>query len=131
MVREMMGRGVDPRKQNVDWESARASLRAQAEQDVRGSLLLDRIATAEAIDVSSEEIEDEISAIASSSQQPLEQVRSVLTKDGGERSIASRLRNRKALDLLVESARVVDEEWSEKTDSEKTEELEVRSQEAE
>jgi hypothetical protein len=56
-------------------------------------------------------------------------VRSVLTKDGGERSIANRLRNRKALDLLVENARVVDEEWREET--EKTEESEVRSQKAE
>jgi hypothetical protein len=40
-------------------------------------------------------------------------VRSVLTKEGGERSIANRLRNNKALDLLVENARVIDEEWRE------------------
>ena len=78
---------------------------------MRGSLLLERIADEEKIDVSNEEIEAEIEAIARSSQQPIEQVRSVLTKDGGERSIANRLRNRKALDLLVENARVTDEEW--------------------
>jgi trigger factor len=131
MVREMMGRGVDPRKQNVDWESARASLRVQAEQDVRGSLLLDRIATAEEIDVSNDEIEDEISAIARSSQQPLEQVRSVLTKDGGERSIANRLRNRKALDLIVANAQVTDEEWRAENANEESQESKVRSQEAE
>jgi hypothetical protein len=52
-------------------------------------------------------------------------VRGVLTKDGGERSIAHRLRNRKALDLLVENAKVAAEEWSE------TEETEVRSQNSE
>jgi hypothetical protein len=36
-----------------------------------------------------------------------------LTKQGGERSIADRLRHRKALDLLIENARVSDEEWRE------------------
>jgi len=126
VVRDMIGRGVDPRNQNVNWEGAREELRAQAEADVRGSLLLEQIAQEEKIDVSAEEIEAEIQAIADSSKQPIEQVRSVLTKEGGERSIASRLRNRKALDLLVENAQVKDEEWREETA-----EKEVRSQNSE
>jgi trigger factor len=89
-------------------------------------MLLERIAEEEQIDVSNDEIEAEIRTIAEGSKQPIEQVRSVLTKEGGERSIANRLRNRKALDLLVENARVVDEEW--RKDPETTEESEVRSQ---
>ena len=113
IVRDMMGKGVDPRNQKVDWEGAREELKVQAEADVRGSLLLDQIALEEKIEVSKEEIEAEIETIARSSQQSIEQVRSVLTKEGGERSIANRLRNRKALDLLVENARVTDEEWRE------------------
>jgi len=76
-------------------------------------MLLERIAEEEKIDVANEEIEAEIQALARGSQQSIEQVRSVLTKEGGERSIANRLRNRKALDLLVENARVTDEEWRE------------------
>ncbi|MEP6820276.1 MAG: trigger factor, partial [bacterium] len=91
VVRDMIGRGVDPRNQNVNWEGAREELKAQAEQDVRGSLLLDQIALEEKIDASKEEIEAEIQTIARSSQQSIEQVRSVLTKEGGERSIANRL----------------------------------------
>jgi trigger factor len=122
LVREMMSRGVDPRAQNVNWESAREEMKTQAESDVRASLLLESIADEEKIDVSKEEIEAEIEAIARHAQQPIEQVRSVLTKDGGERSIAGRLRNRKALDLLVANAKVSDAEWSEKS-----EETEVRS----
>jgi trigger factor len=113
VVRSMIGRGVDPRSQEINWEGAREELKGQAEEDVRSSLLLERVAEAEEIDVSKEEIEAEIEAIAKGSQQSIEQVRSVLTKEGGERSIANRLRNRKALDLLVESARVTDEEWRE------------------
>jgi trigger factor len=126
LVRDMIGRGVDPRQQNVNWEGAREEMKAQAEQDVRGSLLLDQIALDEKIEVSKEEIEAEIETIARSSQQTVEQVRSVLTKDGGERSIANRLRNRKALDLLVENAKVTEAEWKEKS-----EETEVRNQNSE
>ncbi|HEV2827473.1 MAG TPA: hypothetical protein VGW76_07685, partial [Pyrinomonadaceae bacterium] len=110
-VRDMIGRGIDPRAQEINWEGARAEMQGQAEEDVRGSLLLDRIGEEEKIDVSKEEIEAEIRSIAEGAKQPIEQVRSVLTKDGGERSIASRLRNRKALDLLVENAQIKDEEW--------------------
>ncbi|MGH9875182.1 MAG: trigger factor [Pyrinomonadaceae bacterium] len=126
VVRDMIGRGVDPRNQNFNWEGAREEMKAQAEQDVRGSLLLDQISQEEKIEVSKEEIETEIETIARSSQQPIEQVRSVLTKEGGERSIANRLRNRKALDLLVENAKVTEAAWSEKA-----EETEVRSQNSE
>ncbi len=113
IVRDMISRGVDPRNQNLNWEEAQEELKVQATEDVRSSLLLERIAEEEKIEVSKDEIEAEIQAIARSSQQPIEQVRSVLTKEGGERSIANRLRNRKALELLVENARVTNEEWQE------------------
>ena len=126
VVRDMIGRGVDPRAQRLNWVDAREEMKTQAEQDVRGSLLLETIADEEKIDVSKEEIDAEIEAIARGSQQSVEQVRSVLTKDGGERSIASRLRNRKALDLLVANAQVTDEEWREETA-----EKEIRSQDSE
>jgi trigger factor len=115
VVRDMIGRGIDPRSQELNWEGAREELKAQAEEDVRGSMLLECIAEEERINVSDEEIEAEIDAVAKASRQSKEQVRGVLTKDGGERSIANRLRNRKALDLLRENARVTDEEWIEET----------------
>jgi hypothetical protein len=44
-------------------------------------------------------------------------VRAALTKEGGERSIADRLRVRKALDLIVENARVTEGEWKEEEDT--------------
>ncbi|HSS21493.1 MAG TPA: trigger factor [Pyrinomonadaceae bacterium] len=126
LVRDLMSRGVDPRNQDVNWEGARAEMKTQAEADVRGALLLETIADEEKIEVSPEEIETEIETIARHAQQPIAQVRSVLTKDGGERSIAGKLRNRKALDLLVANANVSDEEWREEK-----QEPEIRSQDSE
>jgi trigger factor len=118
VVREMMGRGVDPRGQELNWEGAREELKVQAEEDVRATMLLEQIADAENITVSDEEVEAEIDALATASRQSKEQVRAALTKSGGERSIAHRLRNRKALELLIENANITDAEWTESKDSE-------------
>lgn len=124
VVRNMIDHGMDPRSQEFDWEKARDSMKDQAERDLRGSLLLDRIAEEEKIEVSDEEVNTEIKAYAQAMRQSEAQVRSALTKQGGERSIADRLRNRKALELLVENARVTDAEWiaPTETESDKTEE---------
>ena len=113
VVRDMMNHGVDPRNANLNWDSAREELKAQAAEDVRATMLLDQIAEAENITVSNEEVEAEIEALATASRQSVEQVRAALTKSGGERSIAHRLRNRKALELLVENANITDTEWTE------------------
>ena len=113
VMRDMIGHGIDPRNPEFDWEKARDSLKDQASFDLRSSLLLEHIADEENLDVTDQEIDDEINAIADASRQTPEQVRAVLTKQGGERSIAPRLRNRKALDFLVANGRVIDEEWKE------------------
>jgi trigger factor len=118
VARQMMGRGIDPRTQPLDWEGAREELKGQAEEDVRATMVMAKIAEAENLTVSDEEINAEIEAIAIQARQPIEQVRAALTKNGGERSIAQRLRNRKALDFLIENARVTDAEWTEPKEAE-------------
>jgi trigger factor len=112
VARDMMMRGVDPRMQQAEWwEGVRQQLKPQATRDLRGSMLLESIADQEQIEVGDEEIAAEIDSIAAQSRRTADEVRDALTKQGGERSIADRLRNRKALDLVVENARVTDEEW--------------------
>ena len=118
LARQMMSRGVDPNNEQLNWEDAANEMRVQAQGDVRATMLLEKIAEAENLTVSNEEVEAEIEAIASAARQPLEQVRAALTKDGGERSIAHRLRNRKALEFLVENAQVTDGEWTEPASAE-------------
>jgi len=113
VVRDMIGHGIDPRNPELNWDKARESMKEQASFDLRSSLLLERIADEEKLEVSDQDIDDEIKAIADASKQTPEQVRAVLTKQGGDSSIASRLRSRKALDFLVANAKVTDEEWKE------------------
>jgi trigger factor len=118
MIRDMISRGADPRTQDINWEGMRDLVRERAGDDVRGSLLLERVAEAEQIEVTQEEIDAEIESVAEGSRQSVEQVRAALTKEGGERSIADRLRHRKALDFLVQHAQVRDEEWREEEPAE-------------
>jgi trigger factor len=121
VVRDMIGQGIDPRNPELKWEQARESIKEQASYDLRSSLLLETIADSEKMEVSDQEIEDEINAIADASKQSPDQVRAILTKQGGERSIAGRLRNRKALELLVANARVTDDEWQQEESRQDTE----------
>ncbi len=128
-VRDLIRRGIDPRGPEFNWDALREMAHTRAGEDLRGSLLLERIADAESIEVTDEEVETEINEMVEASGQPVEQVRAALTKDGGERSIADRLRNRKALDLLVSQANVRDEVWTdeEKQTEEATSEAEAQS----
>lgn len=112
-VRDLYNRGIDPRAEDLDWVNLRAGLEQQAIADLRGSILLERIGDEEAIEVSDEEVEAEIHRAATASRKSVEEVRDALTKQGGVRSIADRLRNRKALDVLVANAQIKDEEWRE------------------
>src|SRR5437762_12831878 len=115
----MIERSINLSRNEVNWVNARDSIKEQASYDLRGSLLLERVADEEKIEVDQQEIDDEIRAIAEASRQSPEQVRAILTKQGGERSIAGRLRNRKALNVLVANASVTEEEWlDEKENSE-------------
>ncbi len=122
-MREMYQHGLDPRADGLDWQSLRGSMEGQAIFDLRGSILLERIADEEAIDASYEEVEAEINALATASRRSVDEVRTALTKQGGDRSIADRLRNRKALEVLAQNAQIRDEEWRE-------EEPEIEAEEA-
>jgi trigger factor len=84
----------------MDLPRLRAGQRDQAVQDVKSSLLLDRIAEMEKIDVSEEELNKEVDALARQSKQSAEAVRTRLTQDGGLDRIRNRIRSEKTLEFL-------------------------------
>jgi len=84
----------------MDWGRLREGQREAARREVKASLILDKIADGEKIEVPDEEIDRELEAVAKQSQQPLDAVRARLTENGGLDRIRTRLRNDKALDFL-------------------------------
>ncbi len=84
----------------MDLPRLRAGQRDQAVQDVKSSLLLERVAELEKIDVGEDEFNREIEALAQQSKQTSEAVRARLTQDGGLDRIRNRIRSEKTLDFL-------------------------------
>ena len=88
----------------MDLPRLRAGQRDQAVNDVKSSLLLERIADLEKIDVSDEEINRELEALAKQSKQTSEAVRARLTEDGGLDRIRMRIRSEKTLNFLYQQS---------------------------
>jgi trigger factor len=106
-LRSLAARGEDLSKVKLDWEKIRESQRERAGRDVKASLLLERIADRETIEVTNEEMDRELQRIARQGREPLAAVRKRLEEDGGLRRIASRIRTDKTLNLLFEQSRKV------------------------
>jgi len=84
----------------MDLNRLRVGQREQALQEVKASLVLDKIAEEEKIEVSDEEIAREIDALAAQSKQTPGAIRARLTRDGALDRIRNRIRSEKTLDFL-------------------------------
>jgi trigger factor len=84
----------------MDLQRLRVGQRERALTEVKASLLLEKIAEEEKIEVSSEEIDREVEALATQSKQAPEAIRARLTRDGVLDRIRARIRAEKTLDFL-------------------------------
>ena len=93
-------RTEDMRK--LDFERLREAQRDSAVSEVKATLVLDKIATAENVEVSEEELENELQLISLQTREPLETLRERLTNDGALARIREQLRREKTGSLLYE-----------------------------
>jgi trigger factor len=84
----------------LDFRKLRAAQQPAAEKEVRSGLLLHKVADAEDIQVTDEELDREIASLAYHTQQSPDEVRNSLGKDDGLDRIRARLRGEKALNFL-------------------------------
>jgi len=106
VVRSLAAQGVDPRAVNVDWVSLRKRQQERATDDVKAELIIDRIATAENIDVTEDDVQQELEHLAGHSNESAEVVRARLTKQGALDRMKAKLRSDKTLDWLAQHAQV-------------------------
>ena len=102
----LVSQGIDPRTVGIDWQKLRDDGRPEAEKDVRGSLILEKVADAESIAVSEGEIDDLIREVAEERHEAPAAVKTRLTRDDELPRIERRLRNQKALDLIYHNAKI-------------------------
>lgn len=111
-AQDLQQRGVDLNKVENDFVTmAFEQLKSQAERDVRGAMLLEKVAEAEKVDVSDSEVDDEIGKLAVHYRTTPDEIRLSLEKQGGTGTIYNNLRTRKSIEALIAKANVVEGEW--------------------
>ena len=90
-------------------EMFREQMREQAQTSARVDLALRAIAEAESLEVSEDELDDELRILAGQLDQPLDQIREQLDAAGRLKAIRSDMRIREALKWVMDRATVVDE----------------------
>jgi len=88
----------------MDFGRLRAGQEEFATKEVKSSVLLAKIAIKENLQVSDEELNNEIEAMAAQMQQPVEEVRKRLTEDNAVERLRDRMRSEKALNLLYSNS---------------------------
>jgi len=106
VVRSLAAQGVDPRAVNVDWVTLRRKQEDRAKDDVKAELIVDRIATAETVEVTDEELQQELEHAASHSGDSAEVLRARLTKQGTLDRMKAKLRSDKTLDWLAQNSKI-------------------------
>jgi trigger factor len=104
-LQELQERGVDPAKLKIDWSKLKESQRPKAMREVKGSLLIDKIADRESINATNDEVDHEVQRIAKQAKEPVAAMRKKLEKEGIIGRIAYRIRSDKTMNLLFEHAR--------------------------
>jgi trigger factor len=86
----------------LDFGRLRTAQRDSAVAEVKTYLLLDRIAEAEGITVSDEELDQEVQLAALQSREPVDTLRARLTEEGGLARIREQMKREKTAQLLYE-----------------------------
>ncbi len=112
-IRNLQQQGIDPNQINeAVVQTMYANMRGQAERDVRGALLLDKIAEAEKVTIEDSDVEAEIQKMADHYRVTPEEVRESLEKQGGGAdTIRRELKTKKTVEAVVAAAKITDGEW--------------------
>ena len=102
-LRALAAQGMDTEQmRKLDFARLRTAQRDSAIAEVKTFALLERIADAENITVSDEEMDHELQLAALQSREPVDTLRARLTQDGGLGRIREQLRREKTASLLYE-----------------------------
>jgi len=106
LVRQLLAQGVDPRNTSIDWRKMRNDLQPAAEKDVRGALVLEKIAEAEKLEVSEEEMDATLREMAGEGPETAASLKTRLTRDGKLARLRSKHLSQKALEFIYRNAQI-------------------------
>ena len=102
-LRALAAQGMKPDDmRKLDFGRLRAAQREEAEREVRASLLMDKIAEAEGVTVSDQDVDNEVMLLSLQTREPYEALRERLGKDGGLVRLRDEMRREKVSGVLYE-----------------------------
>jgi trigger factor len=113
-IEDLSGRGMDPSKIEKEFlQMVYHQMMGQAENDVRGALLLQKVAELENIEIGEPELADEILRLADYYKVSPDEIRASLVREGGEAELKNSLKTRKTIESIVSYAKVTEKPWEE------------------
>jgi trigger factor len=109
MAREMIARGIDPAKAEVDWPGERERARPAAADAVRAMLLLDAIAVREKIEASEEDLNEVLKEEARRHNASVASVKEKLGQSARLASLRRQIVREKSLDFVLRDATITPE----------------------
>jgi trigger factor len=107
---QLMMAGVDVESGNFDEAKMRSEFRADAEEEARGTILVQAIAEREGITASDADIQKRIAEIAAARQENPKKLRAEVEQDHRIHQIRNQIVEQKTLDMLIAQAKITDEE---------------------
>ena len=102
-LRALAQQGMKPEDmRKLDFPRLRAAQRDEAEREVKATLVVDRIADAENIQVTDQELDNEVLMLSLQTREPYDTVRDRLSRDGGLARLRDEIRREKTSNVLYE-----------------------------
>jgi trigger factor len=115
-ARDLQQRGVDLNKVEEEFvKMAYSQMQQQAERDVRGAMLLEKIGEMENVEVNDDEVNAEIDQMADYYRTTADEVRKSFEQNNGLDQIKNNLRTRKAIEALISKAKITEGDWVDET----------------
>ncbi len=92
----------------MDSQKIRESLTPTAENEVRGSLILEKVAEAEKLSVSEDEVEQRLQRLATQLNQRVEAVKNYYEKKDRLEDLRALMLEEKTLDFLLSKAKIIE-----------------------
>ncbi|HET6280100.1 MAG TPA: trigger factor [Polyangia bacterium] len=107
---QLMMAGIDVEAGNFDDGKMREQFAGEAEEEARGTILVQAIAEREGITVTDADIQKRVAELAAARQENPKKLRAELEKDHRIHQLRSQIVEQKTLDMLIAQAKITDED---------------------
>jgi len=105
-IDRMARQGIDVRQLGMDFDNLRGEMRPKAEEEVRGSLLLEAVADKEKIEPTEADFQKRLEELAKENEVPVERVKEIFRRADQREGLMMRLREEQTVAFLESKAQI-------------------------